>query len=506
MSAKQAKRATAAPQATPVAPGWVGLVEQQYLPIAAGLLALIAFFCFANLGQLPVQNWDEARHGISAYEMLQQGNFVVNTYQYQPDMWNLKPPLSFWAIALGYKLFGYNLFGMRFYSALAMLCCAAVCACFARHRYGKLEALLTLLFLAACAPLYQFHFARHADADTLFALLTVLSLLAMLLAETKPRAVWVCSLAFSLAFLTKSWHALFVPPVVFVYWLLRGVLRRLTLRQWVAFVAAGAVPLLLWFSLRFAQDGWTFFAEMVRVDLVNRTTTVLENHHGGPLSYFTRYMSWSLACGPVLLAAAGLYFMQDKPAFVAPQKPILRDLSGFLIWIFLPLVLFSFAQTQIGWYIIPLFFPSILAAAMLFGQLLRTGIMAAAYRTLGLAVIALVVLLGLRDCWLGIQPDHNDSLQNALVQQQDALADTKGKTVVMDASLVDHSPTLGRQSYTLLGELYYDWRCVDGTVADFLANPGDRLLLLSRAAYDEQAEALSAYAVVALGNSCLLSR
>ena len=86
---------------------------------AAGTAMLLIFLCFVtffNLGEEPIHLFDEARHGISAYEMLQTGEYVVTTYRYEPDYWNLKPPLSEYFIALGYRIFGYNTFGFRFFS------------------------------------------------------------------------------------------------------------------------------------------------------------------------------------------------------------------------------------------------------------------------------------------------------------------------------------------------------------------------------------------------------
>ena len=46
------------------------------------LTAVIAFLCFRCLGIKTIDSWDEARHGISAYEMMQSGNYIVNTFNY----------------------------------------------------------------------------------------------------------------------------------------------------------------------------------------------------------------------------------------------------------------------------------------------------------------------------------------------------------------------------------------------------------------------------------------
>ena len=73
--------------------------------------AAVAFLCFRCLHIAQIDSWDEARHGISAYEMMQSGNYLVNTFQGQADYWNVKPPLSFLTIAAGFAIFGYNAVG-----------------------------------------------------------------------------------------------------------------------------------------------------------------------------------------------------------------------------------------------------------------------------------------------------------------------------------------------------------------------------------------------------------
>lgn len=135
--------------------------------LAAGILFL-ALLCFYHLDYGELMDWDEARHGVSAYEMLQTGEPIVTTYAYSPDYWNLKPPLSEWLIALGYKLFGYNAYGLRFFSGVSMFLSTLLCAAFLWKRYGKTEAVFSLFAFASCGKLFYYHAARNGDADALF--------------------------------------------------------------------------------------------------------------------------------------------------------------------------------------------------------------------------------------------------------------------------------------------------------------------------------------------------
>ena len=135
---------------------WIAMI----LLLTAGGMLL-----FTDLGEANISDCDEARHGINAYEMLQSGDYVVSTYIGETDYWNLKPPLSFYSIILGYLLFGFNAFGMRFYSALSMLLVMIIMALWSKKRYGSLTSLFCQLFWVGCATVYGPHFARFGDAD-----------------------------------------------------------------------------------------------------------------------------------------------------------------------------------------------------------------------------------------------------------------------------------------------------------------------------------------------------
>ena len=114
--------------------------EKYYWIFFALAVCTLAFFCFRCLDVQYVDSWDEARHGVNAYEMIQNGDYIRHTYNYQTDDWNLKPSVSYWGIVLGFRLFGYSVLGLRFVSALAYLAAGIACALFTaliitlRHR------------------------------------------------------------------------------------------------------------------------------------------------------------------------------------------------------------------------------------------------------------------------------------------------------------------------------------------------------------------------------------
>ena len=104
-----------------------------------GLTLLTAYLCFSRLDVASLQHWDEARHGVNGYEMFKNHNYIVNTYNYENDYFNLKPPLSYWGIILGFQLFGVSIFSMRFYSALSLLLTFFAVAFYMHKYYGNLQ-------------------------------------------------------------------------------------------------------------------------------------------------------------------------------------------------------------------------------------------------------------------------------------------------------------------------------------------------------------------------------
>ena len=172
-----------------------------------GFLLLIGLICFLSFYKLDlkyVDPWDEARHGVNAYEMMQNGNYIVNTFGYEPDYWNLKPPLSFYGIILGFKLFGYSVMGLRFYSACAYLITCIAVGLYLK-KYHKLTSLIGMCFLCCNYHVLGFHCARSGDADALFLMFFVIAMLAMLKIQRQHKMLYVCGFCFACAFLWYGW-------------------------------------------------------------------------------------------------------------------------------------------------------------------------------------------------------------------------------------------------------------------------------------------------------------
>ena len=78
--------------------------------LAAGLM------CFTFLNSYPVSILDESKNVEAAREMIESGDYWIP--KFNGELRTDKPPLHYYFMVIGMKLFGVNEFGVRFFSAL----------------------------------------------------------------------------------------------------------------------------------------------------------------------------------------------------------------------------------------------------------------------------------------------------------------------------------------------------------------------------------------------------
>lgn len=485
-----------------------GFIEKYYWVFFTLLCAMTAFLCFRCLGIKAIDSWDEARHGISAYEMIQNKNYLVNTFMGQPDYWNVKPPLSFLTIAAGFFLFGYTAVGLRFFSALAYLITVILTGLFAR-RYGKLASLLTVTFLAANYFPFKAHLVRAGDADSLYLLLFTMAMLAMLKISEDQRWLYVCGLCFSLAFLTKSFHAGMIAAVGGLFLLLTGEFRKMRPGIWAGFLVSAIFPALLWAVLRFRYDGTVFFQNMYEADIAGRTAAGGLEGHGAPFSFYLTSVFFNFDYIYGFLSAAaicGMFWLLfrhiQKMSLGVPK----RDLLGLALWLFVPLLGFSMVSTKLMWYVYPCIVPLCLLAAISAGNFLK---LPEIPRWLLLLCLLLVGGMSAKFVWANyadnVRGARSNDLQTFVMEQFDREDSLAGSTIYLDA----YDPFLyantkkWEQNMRLLAMLEGDLNCQDGGAESFLADEGDCLLILSLP-FLESCPELSQYRVLADNGQYLL--
>ena len=313
------------------------------------LLGVALFNLFYALREASIVSFDEARHGISALEMLASGNYVANTYFGQYDYWNLKPPLAFYPMLAGFKLFGPTPLGLRFFSAVATLLTAGMLFWAGKRHSGVYTGILAVAILLTTRMFIAHHNARAGDADALFILLATCAVVVVL--DLRPSLKHYCAACFlaSLAFLTKSFHAgPFCLAIALFYFMDHGMRPKALVRGILPFLFF-AVPVLAWMVLRYHHDGTSFFIHMLGYDAVERLGGAVEGHSGKP-SFTIKFLlsdfrPW-LQLAAVALCLMGILKMRST-ALPSIQAAFVYKL---ILATALPLLLYTLSPTKLRWY------------------------------------------------------------------------------------------------------------------------------------------------------------
>ncbi|MGG5252429.1 ArnT family glycosyltransferase [Neobacillus sp. SM06] len=317
------------------------------------VFGLVSFNIFFKLGDFPIYSWDEARHGINAYEMVKHNNLFINTYRNQVDYWNLKPPLSFWAIIAGYKIAGFNPFGLRLLPAIFAFLTIIIVAAFAWATFGKRAGLISSIVLATCSQWLLNHGARTADADSLFVFLFTASILSLLLSIEQKKWLIVSAFSFSCAFLTKSWHAGSILLIILTFLFLTGHYKKIAPTEWFLSILTVVVPIVTWALFRYQYDQLLFFKKMIAYDLLHRSSTPIEGHSENFFYYVTILWKFS-KLWIVLLLLFGFTMIHEFRGSLWKVETKSATI-GIYLWMVIPFLLYTFASTKVRWYIQPVY-------------------------------------------------------------------------------------------------------------------------------------------------------
>jgi 4-amino-4-deoxy-L-arabinose transferase-like glycosyltransferase len=328
------------------------LIEKYVYFFAFILFIILCFSLFYNINLPNIQNFDEARHGANAYEMMLQHNLIVNYYNGLPDYWNLKPPLSFWTIMIGYKIFGFNTIGLRFFSGLSILIISIILFVFVKKRFGNMASLITLAAFISCAPIILEHCGRTGDPDALYLLFFTLSMIFLSRININIKNLYFSGLSFSFAFLTKSWHSFAILIIIGLFIIITRKLFKIRLYQYILFIIFSFLPILVWAALRYQFDGLRFFKSMIQYDLLNRSSTSIEGHTGDKW-YYSNFIIQQYTYWFILLCSSfiGLITILKKDSF----KKHYEQITLFMLWIIVPFLIFTLAKTKLSWYIYSIF-------------------------------------------------------------------------------------------------------------------------------------------------------
>jgi len=318
------------------------------------MLGAAAIFCtvlwFALLAERPLFDPDEGRYAEIPREMLSGGDWVIphlNALVYLE-----KPPLQYWLTALAFRGFGQNEFAARLCTGIAGYLSLVTVFFVGRKLWGTDAGVRALLFTSASALFVML--GHQLTLDMLLSFCLTACLGCFMAAQSRREAsrhwrAWMlgCWAAMAFAVLTKGLIGVLIPAAslsAYAVWQRDWILlRRLNLRWGLPLFTAIAVP---WFALA-ARANPQFLRFFFVREHFQRFLTPIE-HRTEPWWFFA----------PVLVLGIMPWLPQAVRALIVVPGARLRrgqfDAARLLwIWCVFVLIFFSFSDSKLIPYILP---------------------------------------------------------------------------------------------------------------------------------------------------------
>jgi 4-amino-4-deoxy-L-arabinose transferase-like glycosyltransferase len=382
---------------------------------AALLLALSLLLFFLGLGALGLTDRDEGSNAEAAREMIETGDWVSPTLNYQPRF--AKPVFIYWLMSGAYTLFGVSEFTARLPSALFGVALIALQYLFLSRLRGPTVGLLGALMLLLNLEIVAI--GRMALTDSTLIFFTTLSLYGFWLGlhgstalttggsagpGNTHRFFWLFYVGMALGTLTKGPVGIAVPLLAIVPYL---TLTRRWGQFWrTGFPLAGLLVLLLlavpWYAAMLAIHGSQYTAS-AQADTVGRFLNVLGGH-GGTLFFYVPvlligFFPWS---GFLIFGLYETFKDVRRSKFDVGTSTHEPRTSNFeldlfaALWVAAVFMFFSLSATRLPHYIAPLFPAAAILAASYWHRCLSDpavpGRRAAVHVTMGLGYLLGVAL------------------------------------------------------------------------------------------------------------------
>jgi 4-amino-4-deoxy-L-arabinose transferase-like glycosyltransferase len=400
-------------------PHWSG--AERWLVVL--LLAACAFLDVYRLGVPPLFDQDEGNYAQIAAEIIQTGDPV--TLHVNGRAWYVHPPFFMWLVAATGRAWGFSEWTVRIWSAVFSVVAVYATASLGRAMFGARVGLLAGAILTV--TLQYLIQSRLAVFDTVLLAWMLLAVHAFYRGYETRRGIdylWFFLFA-GLGTLTKGPIGLVLPGLVITAFVsLRRGWRRWREVPWGPGLAIYALVGLSWYAAQIVLHGQAFVSSNLGYYTLHRYFGVVEKHAG----------PWYLYA-PVALFG-GFPWTTFWPAAAALHVRRWRISDGSLLVLLgvgIPILFYSFAQTKLPGYIIPIFPFAAVGVAALWEPVLSSGRLTA---TVAVSVWALLILaaalLAAAAAFLAVQhPGPYQMARHVLVIPAAVLAAGIGMAIVL---------------------------------------------------------------------------
>jgi len=301
-------------------------------------------------GSFSVFDKDEPKYTEAAYELVESGDYITPYYNYSYRF--DKPILTYWLIALGYKLFGVNEFGGRFFISLFGM--ATVIAVFLWLRGLKGEDFAFRSSLILLSSLDFLIMSSIAMPDIVLTSFITLSLISFYEGYRRGKDFYYVA-AFALsgfATLTKGPVGIVLPGIIAVTYLIlrRDLIRTLRRIPWVSGVLVFTAVVAPWYVAILKKHGYQFFRDFIIFHNVHRFLSKIPGHPTHWYYYLINF-PWMFFPWSVVFPFAIWHLIKRER-----HHSVTDDVLHFcLIWFFGVVAFFQVAHTKLAHYLLPSF-------------------------------------------------------------------------------------------------------------------------------------------------------
>jgi 4-amino-4-deoxy-L-arabinose transferase-like glycosyltransferase len=302
------------------------------------VVTIASFILLFNLGANKLQSWDEAIYAQSAKEMIQTGDWL--TPHWNQEKFLQKPPLTIWATAISFRIFGVNEFAARLFASLCGIVCVLLTVAIGRMFLSETHALMAGLALVV-TPHFNYY-ARQGSMDVPLTAFLLLSIYAYLKSTESERWWLLVGTGLGLAGLTKG-VAVLPGFLALAMAILLTRPRPFTTRYF--WIACGLCVLIAgsWHIAMLQIHGQSFYEEYFGQQVVSRSVSTFDTTAASPLYYLSRIFLGALPFTPFVVLGSWQAWRSKKFPFV---------LLGFGVSVF---GLYSVVPTKHQWYVVPIY-------------------------------------------------------------------------------------------------------------------------------------------------------
>lgn len=198
-----------------------------FLILVLTCLCYLTFF--HHLDEFSIRPWDEGRNAVNAVEMISNKKWLVTYFNWQPDMWNVKPPLHIWIVALFFKMFGISELSLRLPSAISASVIVFVIYFIGKNIFkNRVVGILGALILLSSMGFPEIHIGRTGDYDAMLTMWVFGAIIFsfLYLENWQKKNLFLAGLFWLLAVMTKGVAGLMMMPALLIYSLITRKLLR----------------------------------------------------------------------------------------------------------------------------------------------------------------------------------------------------------------------------------------------------------------------------------------